>query len=128
MDKTFRLSVAFCVNSFPDYTYVLLLIDSFRQHWKIHKQIYTYMYDRTYLCLAKILFYPSLLSVIIRKSMCRRNYVPFLSTLPEVRYESCFLRKLWGKCYVRCIVKFYFLTFIEWISNFYYVFFCKDLK
>ena len=32
------------------------------------------------------------------------------------------LRKWWGKCYRRCIVKFDFLAFIEWISTFYYVY------
>ena len=35
------------------------------------------------------------------------------------------LRKRWGKCYMRCIVKFYFLAFFEWKSTFYYFIFEK---
>ena len=48
---------------------------------------------------------------------------PFVGTLSFVRhaYERC-LRKRWGKCYRRCIVKFNFLAFTELVSIFYYVY------
>ena len=39
-----------------------------------------------------------------------------------MRHERCLFTKRWGKCHRRCIVKFYFLAFIEWISTFYYVY------
>ena len=52
----------------------------------------------------------------------RRNYVPFWVLLRKRGMKGVCLRKRWGKCYRRCIVKFNFLAFFEWISNFYYVY------
>ena len=48
----------------------------------------------------------------------RRNYFP-LWVLFNSKWDmiDVCLRKRWGKCYRRCIVKFFFLAFIEWIST-----------
>ena len=44
-----------------------------------------------------------------------RHYnVPLWVLLRKWGMKGVCLRKRWGKCYMRCIVKFSFLAFIEW--------------
>ena len=52
----------------------------------------------------------------------RRNYVPLWVLFRKWGMKDVCLHKRWGKCYRRCIVKFNFLPFLEWISTFYYVY------
>ena len=52
----------------------------------------------------------------------RRYYVPLWVLFRKWGMKGVCLSKRWGKCYRRCIVKFNFLAFIEWISTFYFVY------
>ena len=52
-----------------------------------------------------------------------RDYVPLLVLFCRRKgMKRVCSRKRWGKCSRRCIVKFNFLAFIEWISTFHYVY------
>ena len=41
--------------------------------------------------------------------------------------KSVCFRERWGKCSMRCIVKFYFVTFTSWISTFDHVYFLVNI-
>ena len=46
----------------------------------------------------------------------RRGYFPLLVLFRKWGEKGVCLRKWWDRCCMRCIVKSYLLTFIEWIS------------
>ena len=55
----------------------------------------------------------------------RRSYFPLLVLFRKWGEKVVCLRKWWDRCCMRCIVKYYVLTFIEWISIFIVLYFKK---
>ena len=54
------------------------------------------------------------LNIQYTSSEFRHNYVPLWVLFRKWGMKGFYLRKRLGKCYMRCIVKFYFLAFIAW--------------
>ena len=61
-----------------------------------------------------IIYFDLIVTFQYASSEFRQNYVPLWVFFRKWGIKGVCLRKRWGKCYMRCIVKFNFLAFIKW--------------